>query len=571
MKIIVGCSILVLILSLIFSKIKPSILFGILAIFYYIIGYLDLNSWLVSYTSNSLIVLIILLLVSIAIEKSIIIDYMSKLIINKNYLFSLLKLGIISMGISAFLNNTAVVASFMGAIKNNKFQPPSKLLIPLSYFSILGGTMTLVGTSTNLVVNSFVMQNNLPSLKIFDFFYVGFLISIFCLIGIIIFNKLLPKYEMENTKEEKHLISAKVLSNSDLIGKSIADNGLRKLEYLFLFEIQRNDYIINPVSRDEIIQENDILIFSGDIRHINMLHKFKGINIGKEAVQSNELELVDVLISQESSLIGQSVKESNFRTKFNASIISFKRGNQNISKIGNTRLEVGDRLILSVGKDFKSRDNIAKNFHILSSINQNKKLSKAKSILVFLGFVLSIALSALELVSLLKAMLILLCLLVFFKIITINEIKRQFPFDIFIIIGSSLAITKVLVNSGLADDLGVLITHIFGAYGVYGSFIGIYLFTLLLTEIMTNNAAAALSFPIAYSSAIALDANPTPFIFAVAYGASAAFLFPHSYQTHLMVSSICGYKLQDFLKIGWIISIIYSSVVIIATPIFFNF
>lgn len=571
MKIVVGSSLLLLITFLIFSKIKPSILFGFLAIFYYIIGYLDLNSWLVSYTSSSLITLVMLLLISVAIEKSIVIDFLSKIMISKNYIISLLRLGIISMSISAFLNNTAVVASFMGAIKNNKFQASSKLLIPLSYFSILGGTMTLIGTSTNLIVNSFVVQNELPSLKIFDFFYVGVLISIFCLLGIIIFNKLLPNYENENKVEQNHIINAKVLKNSELIGKSIEENGLRKLEYLFLFEIQRDDYIINPVSKNEIIKENDVLVFSGNINYISILNKFKGISIGKENIKLNELQLVEVIISQESNLVGKSVKESNFRTKFDASIISFRKRNSYVTKIGNSILEVGDRLILSVGKDFKNRDNIKKNFHVLSNINQNNKLNNFKSLMVFFGFIITIIVSALEFISLLKASIIFLILLLAFRIISLSEIKRQFPLEIFIIIGSSLAITKVLVNCGLANDLGVFIANIFGSYGVYGSFIGIYIFTLLLTEIMTNNAAAALSFPIALSTAIALNVNPTPFIFAVAYGASAAFLFPHSYQTHLMVSSICGYKLQDFFKIGWVISIIYSLVVIIATPIFFNF
>lgn len=571
MKIIVALSILGLLVLLVSNKIKPFILFGSVAVLYYLLGYLNLNSWLGSYTSESLIVLILLLLVSLAIEKSVVIAWCSKFIIGKNYHLSLLKLGVITASISAFLNNTAVVASFMSLIKNNKFQAPSKLLIPLSYFSIVGGTMTLIGTSTNLIVNSFVVQNGLESLKIFDFFAVGFCISVSVLIVLLIFSFLLPNYQEKDNEINEYLINAKVLKNSSLIGKTIQENGLRNLEFLFLFEIQRQDEIISPVSHDEIIKEGDVLIFSGDITHLETLKKFDGLQMGAQEIKLETLNLVDVVINSESSLIGKSVKEANFRAKFDAGIVALKRGSQNISKIGKSVLQAGDRLILSVGKDFHSRDNINKNFYIISNIIQNQKLSNVQSFIVVFVFLTIIALSALEIVSLLKALLVFLAFLFVFKIISFDEIKRRFPLEIFIIVGSSLAITKVLVDSGLAKDFADLIIGTFGAYGLYGSFVGIYLLTLLLTEIITNNAAAALAFPIAYSTALALEVNPVPFILAVAYGASCGFMMPHGYQTHLMVGSICGYKTTDFVKIGWIVSLTYSAMVLIMTPIFFKF
>ncbi|EAC1805045.1 SLC13 family permease [Campylobacter coli] len=571
MKIIVALSILILLILLISNKIKPFILFGSVAVLYYLLGYLNLNTWLSSYTSESLIVLILLLLVSLAIEKSVVISWCSKFIIGKNYHLSLLKLGVVTASISAFLNNTAVVASFMSIIKNNKFQAPSKLLIPLSYFSIVGGTMTLIGTSTNLIVNSFVVQNGLESLKIFDFFAVGFCISVGVLIVLLIFSFLLPEYKERENVINEYLINAKVLNNSSLVGKTIQENGLRNLEFLFLLEIQRKDELIAPVSHNELIKEGDELIFSGDIAHLEALKKFDGLQIGSQDLKLETLNLIDVVINSESNLIGKSVKEANFRAKFDAGIVALKRGSKNISKIGQSLLQAGDRLILSVGKDFHSRDNINKNFYIISNIMQNQKLSNIQSFIVIFAFLAIIALSALELVSLLKALLVFLACLFIFKIISFDEVKRRFPLEIFIIVGSSLAITKVLVDSGLAKDLAEFIIGTFGVYGLYGSFVGIYLLTLLLTEIITNNAAAALAFPIAYSTALALEVNPTPFILAVAYGASCAFLMPHGYQTHLMVGSICGYKTTDFIKIGWIVSLTYSAIVLTITPVFFSF
>ncbi|EAH9174676.1 SLC13 family permease [Campylobacter jejuni] len=545
MKIIVGITLLILLILLIRNKIKPAVLFGSLAGFYYALGYLDFKTWISSYTNDSLISLMLLLLVSIAVEKTIIIEWASKFIIGKNYNLSLLRLGVITCAVSAFLNNTAVVASFMGIVKNNKFQAPSKLLIPLSYFAIVGGVITLVGTSTNLIINSFVVQNGLPSLKMFDFFYIGIALSIGMILVLMIFSKLLPNYENKDKNIKEHLIALKVLENSSLIGKSIEENKLRNLEFLFLVEIQRNNQSITPVSHNEIINAKDTLIFSGNISQLETLNKFDG------------LKLAD----------GYELKES----KFIDAIISLQRGDVYIKKIGKSVLQAGDRMILAVGKDFILRDNLAKNFYLLSNIKQNEKLDAKKSLMTIMAFLSVIVFSALNFISFTKALLICLGFLLLCKFIKLDEVKRRFPFDIFIIVGSSLAITKVLVDSGLAKDLAQLITGFFGHYGVYGSFIGVYLLTLLLTEFITNNAAAALAFPIGFATAQALGVNPLPFIFAVAYGASAGFMIPHGYQTHLMVSSLCDYKMTDFIKIGAIVSIVYSAIVLIGIPLIFNF
>ncbi len=570
MKIIVGVSLAALIALLIHNKLRPSVLFVSVAGLYYVFGYLDFSMWVSSYTNDSLIALMLLLCVSLAVEKTIIIESCSKFLISKSYLFSLFKLGVITTGISAFLNNTAVVASFMGIVKHNTSQPPSKLLIPLSYFAIVGGTITLIGTSTNLIVNSFVIQNGLESLKMFDFLPVGLTLSVGMLICLMAFSYLLPQYQEKPKDLKEHIIALKVLDSSTLIGKSVQENGLRNLEFLFLVEILRNGVNIAPVSHNEIIQKGDELIFSGDIAHIKILQKFNGLEIDT-GYTIDKSAFIDTIIMPTSTLLGKKVKEANFRSKFDAAIISLQRGDSFIKKIGDVALQAGDRLILAIGKDFFSRENLSKNFHILSNIKPNNKLSLLQSLFVISAFVTVIVISALEVVSFTKALLVLLFCLLFFRILSFGEIKRRFNFDIFFIVGSSLAITKVLVASGLAQDLAGFVIGVFGIYGVYGSFVGVYLITLLLTEFITNNAAAALAFPIGFATATSLGVSPLPFIFAVAYGASAGFMIPHGYQTHLMVSSLCEYKIMDFIKIGAIVSVVYSAIVLICVPLFFTF
>ncbi|MDX4011756.1 SLC13 family permease [Aliarcobacter skirrowii] len=574
MKLFIAITLFILIVLLIQNKYRGSILFTGLASIYFILDLINYDDLVKGFTNNSLLTLILLLIVTISLERTVLIDYFSKFIISKSYNKTFLKFGLIVMSTSAFANNTAVVASLMSTIKNNKFHTPSKLLIPLSYFAILGGTLTLVGTSTNLLVNSFVVANGHESLKIFDFFYVGFFIALFGFITLFFTKSLLPDNKASNSDDiEKHLIELKVSQNSKLIGKSVKDNDLRNLEYFFLVEIIRKNNSITPVTPSEIIEENDKLIFSGDVKHIEILRNYDGLIFVDDIKNSDikTLNLVDAIVTPQSSLVGKRVKDANFRSKYDAAIVSFKRGSESILKIGEEVIQAGDRLILAVGNDFKNKENISKNFYLLSDIEKNQKYSTKQSIFVILGFISIILTSALGYISLFKALIIALIVLLFSKLLTINDIKRNFPFEIFLIIGSSIAISKVLANSDLANDIATVITASFGVYGVYGSFIGIYLVTMILTEFMSNNSAAAIVFPIAYSTAIGLDVSIYPFVFAVAFGASASFLIPHGYQTNLMVTSLGSYKTKDFIKAGIPLSIVYSLVVIIATPIFFKF
>ena len=570
MKALIAVSLLTLIVLLIQNRFRVSLLFATLASLYFILGLVEFEAFISGFVNNSLMILVLIILASTALEKTVLMDLFSKLIISKSYEKTYLKLGLIIPFLSAFLNNTAVVASLMGIIKNNKYHYPSKLLIPLSFLSILGGTLTLVGTAPNLLVNSFVVENGHESLKIFDFFYVGIFIVILGVVVLYFSKKLLPENSVESDEVEECLIELKVLENSSLISKSVKLNGLRNLESLFLVEIKRGEKLISPVSPNEKIAVDDRLIFSGDIKHLDVLERFDGLVLteDKELKKSN---IVDVIVSPSSSLIGKKVKESNFRSKYDAAIVSFKRGSENILKIGDEVLRAGDRLILATGDEFKNRENIAKNFYILSNIDQNEKFSMRKSLLVVLGFVSVIAFSAMGFISLFKALLVYLMILIGFGVLKVAELKRRFPYEIYIIIGSSLAISKVLISSGLAGDLATIIIKTLGSFGVYGSFIGIYLVTMLLTEFMSNNAAAAIVFPIAYATALALEASIYPFVFAVAYGASASFLIPYGYQTNLMVSSVGGYKIVDFIKTGAVLSVVYSLVVVIFVPIFFKF
>ncbi|NCO02142.1 MAG: SLC13 family permease [Epsilonproteobacteria bacterium] len=569
MEIFVALSIVVLLLLLAQNKVNPAILFFGLVLMYYVFNLIEIKSMLNNFTNTSLVTLLLLLIVSIVIEKTTFISTISNKIFSKSYNKSLLKMSFFVSFFSAFLNNTAVVASMISVIQQNKFHAPSKLLLPLSYAAIFGGTITLVGTSTNLIVNGFVIERGLEPLNLFDFIYVGIPIAIFGGMTLLFVARFLPEIKNEAEKRE-YFIEAKVATTSKMIGKSILENKLRNLEHLFLNEVIRDNYNISPVDPSEILQADDILIFSGDVKQIEILNHFDGLIL--EHNKHEAKNLVEVIVSHESNLINQRVKESNFRTKFDASIVSIKRGNEKLStSIGNIVLEMGDNLILAVGKAFYKRDNLKKNFYILGDIGIQKKLSFFQSMLVVVSFLLVLLLSLLNILTLIKGLFMLLAFYLIIGFLNLQEIKRRFPYDLVIIIGSALGIASVMIDSGVANTLANFLNSSFGSFGVYGSFISIYLLTFLLTEIITNNAAAALSFPIAYVTATNLGVDITPFIFAVAYGASASFMTPYGYQTNLMVSSIGGYSFKIFLKSGILVSIVYSLIAIILIPIVFPF
>lgn len=574
-KIIVSLSLLVFLFFLVRSKINPALLFFALACEFYLLGFLETKSFLGNFTNKSLITLIVLLLVSITLEKVHFIAKLPSLILKEDsYRLTLFRMSTIVTFMSAFLNNTAIVAMLMGPLKNKKKISASKFLIPLSYFSIFGGTITLIGTSTNLIVNSFVIEAGLKPLKMFDFFIVGMAIAIAGTLTVVYYApKLLPN--IDNTDEEKqenYFLEAKVQKKSKLIGKSVHENKLRNLDNLFLAEILRNNTLISPVTPDYIIKKDDILFFTGDVLDVEMLKQFDGLELYRDNIKTSLENTVEVILSHNSTLINKSVKQANFRAKFNAVIIAMKRGDKKLSgKIGKQILQAGDKLILATGSDFKTRTNIKKNFYIASDFHISNQLNSMQSKLVIFGFGLVILLSAFGILPLLHGLLILLGIFLIFNFTNLEQLKRLFPFDLILIIGSALGIAHVLYTSGLAKDLADIILHIGSIFGIYGSFVGIFLLTSLLTEIMTNNAAAALSFPIALATAQNADVNPLPFIMAVAYGASASFMSPYGYQTNLMVYGVGGYSLKNFLSIGSRVFVVHTLVAIGIIPIVFPF
>jgi len=462
----------------------------------------------------------------------------------------------------------------MSIIKRQKNEISSKFLLPLSYAAILGGTVTLIGTSTNLIVNSFVIGEGMPSLGMFDFAPIGIVLVLGGFIYMLFFSeKLLPEITVDDTSDElSYFIEAKVSQRSTLVGNSIKENGFRNMRELFLAEIVRNHRLISPVTPSEVIEANDVLVFTGNIHDIEELKSFDGLKIFEEKSRVLSANLVEVIVSHKSTLIGRKIKEAEFRSKFDAAIVAVRRGSQRLrGKIGLIRIKAGDQLILSIGEDFRARRNIENNFYLVSDIDKNDFLSARDSIIAVMLFIGAILISAMGFLSLFKVLLAVLMIYTALRWTRLRQLKLHLPFELIVIIGSALGIAEVMNSSGAAMILVDFITLLFHDMGNYGYLIAIFLLTLILTEIITNNAAAALMFPIGYATAQSHGLDVMPFIMAVAYGASASFITPYSYQTNLMVYSAGRYQFTDYVKYGMPMSLTYSIIVIVMLPIVFPF
>lgn len=563
-----------LLAALISGWVRPAIAFVSLAGAYLLLGLVDTVTLLQQYTNPALATLMLLLLVSLALERSPLLDWLSERLLNGRESSATARLMGTSALLSAFLNNTAVVAAFLGAVSRQKRIAPSRLLIPLSYASILGGMTTLVGTSTNLVVNSFALSSGSTELGMFEFSLVGIPVALITF-GVLLWRaRSLPHHMPEATVDKlSYFLAADLQPGSDMVGKSIEQNQLRNLDGLYLLEIEREGRLISPVGPEEILQKGDTLVFTGEVSKVQALQRFPGLKLfGHQADSLLATNLAEVVVSHESELAGRTLQEVDFRSMFNAGVVGIRRGGKRLEgQLGQIPLRTGDCLLMAVGSDFRQHRNVDRNFHLLSGSLTRPKIGPVTSAFTLAGFAGVIGLAALELLPLFHGLLLLMAGLLMGKVLSPAELRRRFPFELWVIIGSALAIAQGLESSGAAELLAQGMQALFNGHGVYVAFIGCYLLTLLLTETVTNNAAAALAFPVAWTTASAFGADPMPFIMAVAYGASACFLIPYGYQTHLMVYSPGRYSMSDFLRVGLPVSLTYSAAVLLLTPTVFPF
>ena len=556
--------------TLIFTRIAPPWAFSGAMLMTYFAGLIDAEVILEKAGNQGLVTLILLMLVSVGLERLPWLAVLSAQLVRPSLRRTLLRLSVITVAFSALLNNTAVVATLAGVLRKNRLHSASHLLLPLSYAAILGGTLTLIGTSTNLIVSSFYEDVTGTGLGFFAFLPVGAAAVVTGIAAMLLFSRLLPDHGRDELRLEDYLIEVEVLPHSKLIGRSIQENGLRDLDDIFLVEIARDDQLFTAVSPTQRIEAGDKLIFSGDVGKVGLLERFHGLKTFASAEGLLTANLTEVVVMPNASVAGQTIKDTGFRSRFDAAVVGLRRDGAQLSgKLGVIELQPGDSLMLAVGSDFHSRSNLRKNFLVVDSGIGASRLSWGVSVFVTSVLVAVIVLSAMGMLSLLKGLAFLLLSMLLLKVCNPNELRRRFPFEMWLIISSALAVSQGMTDTGAVDALVKSMTPLLGITSPWLAVAAVYFLTLLMTELMTNNAAAALVFPLAYSLALVSGSDPMPFVMAVAFGASASFVTPFGYTTNLMVQNLGGYRRLDYIRFGTPVSLAYSAAVAVFLPLVF--
>lgn len=480
----------------------------------------------------------------------------------------LLRMMVSVSSVSAFLNNTPIVAFMIPYVRewaerNN--HPSSKFLIPLSFATITGGMITVIGTSTNLILLGLISEYHQPVLVFTDFIYLGIIVTLitwvyFYFVG----YRLLPAHatKIENLKShiKEYIVETEIFAGSPLIGKSIKDAGLRNLKDLFLVEIIRGDQIISPVSPEEVLAENDFLFFSGNTQSIfNLIKTDNGLKIPKEdrLESRGQFNFTEAVIPANSDLIGVRIKDSDFRKQYDASIVALHRNGKRVSgKVGEMILAGGDFLLLLAGEHAERYFDERNLFMISKPIRVEKGKPwwlKGLGLLIFAVLILGIT----NVIPLFSACLTIMLTLVVARVLNITEIKRQLDLNLLLVLVCSLALGVALVKSGAANSMASGLLYYTNGMGIIPIIGMLFLVTTLLTALITNAAAVSIMFPIAMSLSQLTGVESTPFFIAIAFAASGDFITPIGYQTNLMVYGPGGYSFKDFFKVGLPLAVVY--------------
>jgi di/tricarboxylate transporter len=486
--------------------------------------------------------------------------------------------------ISAFLNNTPVVAMFIPAVKDwaKRYRlSVSSLMIPLSYAAIIGGTCSLIGTSTNLVVNGMLTsETDLGGLGMFDIAWVGVPALVVTLVYVVVASKwLLPERQpviSQFSNAREYTVQMTVEAHGPLIGKTITEAGLRHLPGLYLIEIERQGRVIPAVSPEERLEGNDHLLFAGIVESIVDLQNIRGLQpattqVLKIDAPREERRLIEAVVSNTCPVVGKSIRDGRFRNVYNAAIVGVARNGQRLKeKIGDIVLHAGDTLLLVTRPSFVEQQHNSRDFFLVSPIEDAQPMRHDKALtatLILLGMVL-VAVSGL--LSMLEAAMLAAGLMIITRCTRGRIARRAIDWQVLIVIGASFGIGNALQTTGAAQVIAEGMLSVTGDSPQY-ALAAVFAATALFTSMATNNVAAVVMFPIALATADTLEASFMPFAITIMMAASASFATPIGYQTNLMVYGVGGYRFGDYVRIGVPLTLLVGVVTVMLAPLWWPF
>ncbi len=554
-------------------------------------GVIDTEEALSGFHNESVIAIALLFIVSAALRQTGAISMITAHLLADRAESGrpMLRLLFPTAALSSFMNNTPIVALLTPevrdwAVRHN--QAPSKFLIPLSYAAILGGTCTLIGTSTNLTVSGIVAELGHEPIGMFELAPVGVPATI---IGILMLatigHRLLPVRKtpdmLNDESGREYSVALEVTEECAFIGKTVKDAGLRNLNGLFLAEIIRGNKRVVPVRPTTRIATGDHLVFFGLVDTVVELRRTQGLVPVSELDQVTtqplpasanvpaavERNLFEVVISANSPLVGQNLRDAGFRRRYDGAVIAIHRGGQRqTGKLGDVVLRPGDTLIIEATPGFRRTWANSSHFYLVSAVDDSDRPRYALANFAILALIVMVVLVTAELMSVAKAAALTALLLVWFRCIRPDEARRAVDLSVLLVIASAFGISSAVANSGLAELLGLFLAARVENMEPWVALAVIWITTAFATEALSNAAAAALLIPIALSTSYALGLDARPFIMAVTLAASMSFITPVGYQTNLLVYGPGGYKFSDFARLGLPLSITVFIVAMILIP-----
>jgi di/tricarboxylate transporter len=488
--------------------------------------------------------------------------------------------------LSAFINNTPVIAIFLpillAAAKDNNISP-SKMLMPISFASMFGGVCTLIGTSTNILVSSIAEKKGLPPFSMFEFAPLGMILFAFGLAYMLLFGIRLipdrrPDGELTDTfRLSEYLTEIVLLPTATSVDTRIKDAPLVKEMDIDILEIRRDEGVIHQPTGDVVLQAYDVLLVRCNLEKIRSLQERQGIRLkpqakwGDDSLTSEDYLLIEAVVSSNSALIGSTLKQANFRENYGATVLAIRhRGRLLREKLSDTVLIAGDLLLIEIHRERLNAFKHRQDFIVTSEAEtiEFRRNKVAVAVLVVAGVVLA---ASLQIVPIVVATIAGVVVLILFKCVTLDEAYHAIDWKIIFLLAGVLSLGIALENSGAARMMSSNIISTVGTFGLIALVSAFYITTSVVTEMMSNNATAALIAPIAIATAATLGVNPQPFLVAVTFAASASFMTPIGYQTNAMIYGPGQYRFVDFVKVGVPLNIIYWLLATALIPMFWEF
>lgn len=573
--IFVAAVIVLMLLGMVFEVMRPEVIAFATLVFLILSGILDSEEALFGFSNEGMLTIALLFIIAGAIQKSGMLEYfLTKRfkgnVSKQSVLFILIPIS----GISAFLNNTPIVAALTPLLKKwgqKNGVAASKLLIPLSYVTILGGTITVIGTSTNLIVNGLMIDRDLPGFDFFTLAVIGIPITIIGFIYLFTVGlRMLPDHKDVTEKVEAtpkdYLAAFNVDSKFAHVNKPLKETNIEKLDGLYVIEIIReNNERVSPVHLDTIIKEGDRLVFTGVLSSIAELQRKKGLSLVVDSqvelddLKNKNRKVIEIVIPAESSLVYKTIKNIQFRQRYNAGIIAIHRNSTHIkNNIAEINLRPGDSLLLLADEEFAEKFHESNDFYIVSSpADLDTFTPNLRTGWIIIGlFVLMIGFVTFGVWSMFQAMALLVILLLFTKLIKPGDAIHYIQFNVLLLVASTLGVSVAMTKTGLAQFIAEQMITFAEPYGLFATLLLIYLATNIFTEFITNTGAAALMLPIGLNIASSMNLDPMGIAVIIAIAASASFITPIGYQTNLIVFGPGGYKFTDYMKVGTPLSLL---------------